>query len=164
LISSNGFVNSSGKEFIWRVNDRFFDKGIGLDKISFEIEEVRGFNYSISVLVRDGERDYQKSITIPVRAQDVVVEVPYPNNILKRGEEVILSSIPYFFSVESFDELEFSWSINNVSRGDQKDNNVVLDVGGDQTLVGQRVSIRSFVTNRFNPNEGAEAIKFLTIQ
>ncbi len=147
-VLNNRLVSPSSSEFIWRVNDHLFDKGIGMDEISFDIDEVEGTIYSVSVLVRGESGEYSNSIKIPVGSPELVIENPRPSKFVDLGEKVVLEAVPYFFNVDSLSELSFSWRIDNTIREEQKTNSLILDIENSDTLKGTDISVTGVVMNK----------------
>ncbi len=78
-----------------------------MDRINFNVEKLKGDSYSVRVRIEAGEERVEKIITIPVMEQELVIKNPRPSRFIKLGEVVELTAIPYFFNVNSFDDLSF---------------------------------------------------------
>jgi len=163
MIKDEKIVDTSGNEFFWYLDNKFFNKGIGLDRINFNVEKLKGDSYSVRVRIEAGEERVEKIITIPVMEQELVIKNPRPSRFIKLGEVVELTAIPYFFNVNSFDDLSFFWSINSLNQKNQRSNRLIL-TDRVEMFKGADVLITGVVANRDNQMESARSNLNLSIR
>ena len=163
MIKDGKIIDTSGNEFFWYLDNKFFNKGIGLDRINFNVEKLKGDSYSVRVRIEAGEERVEKIITIPIMEQELVIKNPRPSRFIKLGEAIELTAIPYFFNVDSFDDLSFFWSINNLNQKDQHSNHLIL-TDRVEIFKGADVLIMGVVANRNNQMESARSNLNLSIR
>jgi len=115
------------------------------------------------VRIEAGEERVEKIITIPVMEQELVIKNPRPSRFIKLGEVVELTAIPYFFNVNSFDDLSFFWSINSLNQKNQRSNRLIL-TDRVEMFKGADVLITGVVANRDNQMESARSNLNLSIR
>lgn len=124
----------------WYLDNKFFNRGKGLREIIFNVKKSAGNEYLVKAEVDFGNEFAEKTFSIPVGSQKVVIDTPLPNRSVSLGDKVILGAIPYFFNVGSFDEITFGWKINNTTREEGK-SQVVLEVGTNPDLSGEEIKV-----------------------
>ncbi|MFB6212789.1 MAG: hypothetical protein ABEI53_03185, partial [Candidatus Magasanikbacteria bacterium] len=67
--------------------------------------------------------------------------------LLKPGEKIKLTAVPYFFDVSSFENLSFYWKINGETQNNTT-NKLNLDLSSDNQLSGKRILVSSIVSNQ----------------
>ncbi len=153
VTQNNKFVNLSNANFIWYTDGKFFSRGQGLSEIMLRINKLRGDEYFVRVAIDlDGEK-IEGSFTVPVSGQHTVIEMPYPNNVVFRGKQMIFQAVPYFFNVTSFDDFSFFWSVDNQNQSGQRSNRLTLDIGSSSYLLEKEVLISNTTSNSLNPIE-----------
>ncbi len=164
-ILEDGMVaDTSSSEIIWYLDNKFFKKGIGLTEVSFVINKTKGGEHFLRAMVSMPEESLEKSVTIPVKSRELVINNPHPSNLIKLGEEVVLEAIPYFFNVTSLNYLSFFWSVDNVLRREERSSSLILNTGSLESLKGTDVLITAQVVNKNKPTESAESNLELNIR
>lgn len=155
VVKNNKLADVSNLEIFWYLDGKFFKKGVGLNKVTFDVDKFKGDEYFLMVAIKmDGKR-VEKGITIPVGSQELVIENPRPLNIVKLGERVELKTMPYFFNVNSLSDLSFFWSIDYTNKEEQRANRLVLDIGNSSSLKGTDILVTGSAVNENNPAESA---------
>lgn len=149
----------------WYIDGQFLNRGVGLHTISFINQKLRGDSYFIRVLVtlKDGDR-LEKVLSIPTKEQKVVIETPFPHNTLSQGETVIIKAMPYFFNVQTFNNLSFFWDVNNKNQENERGNRLSLQIGSSPSLINKAVLVSVSVGNSNNFIESARSYVRLLVQ
>ncbi|MCP6720114.1 MAG: hypothetical protein KJI72_02180 [Patescibacteria group bacterium] len=164
VLRDGKLVNLSEGTFTWYVDEKFLNRAQGLKEIFFAVKKSAGDSHFIRVAIQLGNSFFESSIRIPVSKQIVVLESPYSNNLVRAGSQAVLQAIPYFFNIPSFQDLTFSWQINNDERkGSGNDNQLVLNIGTPQTPDQDVIRITTLVQNKNNPLEFSNERIQLTI-
>lgn len=112
VIENAKIVDLSNVEVRWFLNGRLINSGLGLDEIEFFLDPLSLRHNDLSVTLRQykGE-DFSKSINIPQSPPTLVFEELSLNNIQNKAAiELVIH--PFFFNIQSIDELSFTWNIN----------------------------------------------------
>ncbi len=164
ILRDGKLIDLSKGTFTWYVDEKLLNRTQGLKEILFTVKKPVGDSHFIRVTIQSGNDFFESSIRIPVSQQIVVLESPYPNNIVRAGSQAVLQAMPYFFNIPSFQDLTFSWQINDGERGGNgSDNQLVLNIGTPQTPNQDKLRITTFVQNENNLLEFANERLRLTI-
>lgn len=149
VLRNGKFVDLSRATFTWYVDEKLLSRAEGLKEIVFTVKKMVGDSYFVRVNIQSENDVFEGSIRIPVSKPVVVLETPYPNQIVSAGSEAALEAIPYFFNVASFENFIFSWAIDNgPTKESGSDNRLVLNIGNAPP--GNSIQITSAVRNRNN--------------
>lgn len=164
VLHDGKLIDLSDGTFTWYVDEKLLSRTQGLKEILFTVKKSVEDSHFIRVTIQSGNDLFESSIRIPVSKQIVVLESPYPNHLVRAGSQVVLQAMPYFFNMPSFQDLTFSWQINNgEQRRSGNDNQLVLNVGTPQTPNQDIIRITTLVQNKNNPLEFANEGIRLTI-
>ncbi len=119
LISAVGIENSkiidlSRAKFIWRINDNYTPRtGTGLDRIKISSSKSDNDEYIISVTAELNGKQYKGSIKIPTATPKVTIEAITNSREIMPNQKISMKLIPYFFNVNSLNQVKFYWSLND---------------------------------------------------
>lgn len=154
VATKNGrFINLSSSDITWHLDGRVLRKSVGLQGINFYSTKQKGDYHFLRVDVRLPELK-SASASIPVTEPTVVIDAPYPRNIIPSGPEISLSAIPYFFNTKSIYGLAFSWRVNNRRFQIEGDNRFAItqEMMGGSSLPGT-ILVRLSIQNKEIPTE-----------
>ncbi|MFH0712269.1 MAG: hypothetical protein V2A55_00190 [Candidatus Jorgensenbacteria bacterium] len=146
VLRSGKLTDLSGASFTWYVDEKLKGRGDGLKEIAFSASESVGDSHFVRVGIQLEDEIFENSIRIPVSSPMVVLESPYLNQLVKSGNKIEVTAVPYFFNVDAFRDLNFFWQVNN--GGIQKsgnDNLLLLNIG--QAPAGQTIQITGTARN-----------------
>lgn len=105
-------VDLASVEINWLLGNKLLATGVGRTSFEFPASETAGSAHLVTVrmALRPGD-PVVKSIRIPNVSPDVVIDAPFPLG-MSPGNAVLLSAVPYFFSIENTSELTFRWSVS----------------------------------------------------
>ena len=159
LIENGRLVNLSNQKIRWYINDDLVkneDDGLGIKSIRFNIPDYRGRETTIKIVVWDylAEALY-KIVQIPVLSPEAVIDYPYPTKEINTGLS-IFQVIPFFFNVQSINDLAAEWSANGEKAGEPGDNSWQLKLNIDsQTKSGTAVDLTTSINNPLQLLESA---------
>jgi hypothetical protein len=162
VLRNGRLVNLSEATFTWYVDEKLQGRGNGLKEISFTVNKLVGDSHFVRVSVQSGENIFESSIRVPVSKPAVVLEAPYPNQLVGNGDRPEITAVPYFFNINSFQNLNFFWQVNNGEvRDSGNDNQLALNIGTVQA--GEQIQVAGTARNRNNISETATArIRLIT--
>ncbi len=114
VIDNGRLVNLSGQEIFWYMNDEFIEGGGNRQTVLFTLPDRTGTNVDLRVQIPNYKGGVLKTVTIPVVVPQVVVEAPFPGNLVNTTA-FDLQALPYFFNVQNLSALLFSWKVNGES-------------------------------------------------
>lgn len=112
LLENGRLVDPSLVNWLWIVDGKTLQGGVGVATVSFLPESIVKNQISLRLLATYQGREYEEILTIPLVAPALVVEAPYPN-LLIRDKAVSLKAVPYFFPSEN--PITFEWTANGDS-------------------------------------------------
>lgn len=163
LVRNSRVLDTQQAQITWYLDGSFFNRAVGLNEIKFKTSKLKGDEHFVRAVINLENETIEGAVTIPVSSQEVVIESPYPDDLLVRGTRAVLKSIPYFFNVQSVNSLSFFWNVDNVT-SEERSNLIQLDIGTSPSLTGREVFITSAVVNNNNQIESARVNKRLTIR
>jgi hypothetical protein len=164
VIKDGKLIDISQADFLWYLDDELVKRGKGVKEISFRITKREGDSHFVNVIIKTGEeKEIESNLRIPVAAPTVIVDKPYPQNLIKSGEKIMLQAIPYFFNVNFLSELNFTWFINDQSIAAAGDNQLFLTVPVPSQTDQNLLHITAVVEKRGVLNESARAKTILQI-
>jgi hypothetical protein len=162
LINSGKPADLSQNAVRWYVNEdlaRNESDGLGIKSLTVAVPQNSGGEMTIRVSIADYDEDsvLEKTIVIPVSKPEAVINSPYSGNKIGSG----LSSfelIPFFFNVDSLNELSFEWLANEASSQPFEYDLRKLDLNIDsQALSGFEVKLGAIVRSQLNQFESANS-------
>lgn len=158
LIENNKIINLSNYEIRWYINDSLFNKGKGLQTITFSPKNQAGTNIEVWVaIVNYKGKDLSKIIYIPAKNPEVVINSPYLTGTVKTGGVYKVKASPFFFNVSNLENLSFGWLVNNQTALPGKDQSSdVLNLNiSTSTPSGLQIDINAVVSNVLDTIESA---------
>ena len=105
--------NLSALTIYWYLNDKLIDRGAGLQSTTFRTPtSLGGGIVSLRVQIPDypgGE--VSQSVDIPMVSPSIVLYSGLPQNKFS-SQSIVVSALPYFFTVPDISFLTFSWTVN----------------------------------------------------
>lgn len=130
VLRGGKFVDSSKTSFSWFADGKLLASGVGLKETVLNVSKAPGDSHFVRVSINlDGEV-FDSATRIPVSKQNLVLEAPYPNALVKSGSKAVVEAVPYFFNVSSIQSFVFSWQVGGndlVESG--SDNELILNIG-----------------------------------
>ncbi len=157
-ILKNGKISDSSKtNFLWYVDNELINQGFGFKETSFIAKKTDKDSYFVRVVAESNGKKNENSIRIPTSENKLIIQVPYPNQLIKAGSRVALKALPYFFNVSSLKELNFTWQINEKKYETGDDNQLILNLGTPKTSSQNEIQISVFAQNQKNKLEFKES-------
>ena len=155
VLRGGKLTDLSDAAFTWYVDEKLRGRGEGLKEIAFSANKSVGDSHFIRVNIQSSEGEvFESSIRVPISSPMVVLESPYPNQLVKSGDRAEVTAVPYFFNVSSFQNLNFFWRVDNGATEESgNDNQLTLNTGGAKP--GQTIQITGTARNIKNALEAA---------
>jgi hypothetical protein len=163
VLKNNKIIDNSNINFSWFLNGNYFNKGVGLDNINFHINNQTISEYSTTVKINIGDKNFEKRLNIPIKKYDAVINKYMPNNYIKLGDIINLELIPYFFNVDNFNNLNFLWNISNNKTEEKKNSRISLKIENNNNLLNNNIYITGWVSSKENPIDSAKSNLILKI-
>ncbi len=164
VVEQNKFVDLSKTNLTWYVDDEIKNSGQNIKEIAFAAQKPEGDSHFVRVTVEKvGGRDLETSIRIPVSRHLIVLETPYPDQLIRTETKTQIQAVPYFFNISSLTDLNFSWQVNDKSLETGNDNQLFLNLGRPKTNEQREIQIHVSVQNQRNQLEFAEMRAKLTL-
>lgn len=127
----NNVVQDTRKTlFTWYVNERVIERGTGLKEIRVPIRKDGKSEYFVRLIVSASNTTFETSTVIPIVPYSVVLDTPYPNLKASPESVVRIQAIPYFFNIDSLNNLKFVWEVNGMREIREGNNQIAINVGG----------------------------------
>lgn len=156
IFAENKLLDSSQANFIWYVDEKFAKEGVGAKEIVFTVTKSEGDSHFIRVVIKQNDKLLEASTRIPISKPLVAIDAPRPNQLIPAGSQVLLQAIPYFFNINTLQDLNFSWQINNQIQKGANGNRLILKIGAPQTPSQNAVEITVSAQNKSNLSEFAK--------
>lgn len=137
LLENNRLIDLSNYTIRWFVNDQLKQSGRGLRSISFVADALGGDDSVRVVVVGYRGSNVSKNITIPIIDPELVIDAPFPGNLIIAGTNQI-KALLYFFNISGLDQISFNWTANGAATAENASNILELDTRGlpSRTTVG----------------------------
>lgn len=158
LVNNGKIVDLSKTAIRWYVNDNLIvneNNGLGIKNFTFINNDVYGGN---EIDIRITLPNYNggildKTVAIPVKQPEVVVDAPYFGNKVSQGKNT-LYAWPFFFNIKNIADLIYNWSVNG--RGATDANSPFLNLNVDlSTAPGSILNLNAGIENSTNQIESA---------
>ena len=153
-IQNNKLVDLSRATIAWHIDGKFYNKGVGMKEILFSGDKLRGDDYFARAVIQNNKTSFESSIRIPVSGFNLVVKVPYYQNVVAAGSKATLEAIPYFMNVNSLSEIDFFWEIGGTVKKTTGNNQLILNIP-----VGARAETLTLNTSAQNTKNKLEVVK-----
>lgn len=163
MLLNNKLIDLSQAVFTWYVDDEIKNSGQNIKEITFTAQKPEGDSHFVRVTVKVDDRNLETSIRIPVSKHLIILETPYPDQLVKAETKAQIQAVPYFFNISSLADLNFAWQVNDKNLETGNDNQLILNLGKPKTNEQREIQIHVFVQNQRNQLEFAETRTKLTI-
>lgn len=164
-VTNNGkLINSSDIEFKWYFDKKLYESGMGLKNVSFYAKNRKNSSHSVKLIININGQYITKFIEIPVVPREVVIESPFPGNVISPNTSVTFRATPYFFDVSSLSDLDITWKIQNREIKNEKNNTLFVQFGEPKTNSQENLKISSLVKQKENSLETAKYDLLLRIE
>ena len=164
IVVDGKLIDASNVSFKWYLDKKLYESGAGLKNISFYAKNRAGSSHSVKLLVDIDGQIITKYIEIPVVSREVVIESPFPGNIISPNTSVIFTATPYFFDVSSLSDLDITWKIQNSEIKNEKKNTLFVQFGEPKTNSQKELKISSLIKQKENSLETAKYNLLLRIE
>jgi len=162
--NNNKFIDLSKNPIAWYVDDKKISSGIGLKSLLFKIEPEFSENLFIKAVIQfDEGKIIENSFLLPIVNPQLTIDLPYFQKTISLFADslVKIKTIPYFFNINSLNEIDFFWEVNGQRQ--KSDTNILnLNIVGLPTLTSQqKIKITAFAqskTNSFEISKSEEEI------
>lgn len=150
MLANNRFVNLNDATVTWYVDNKFFQRGLGLKQIVLNSSKLTGDRYLIRVAIQRNGEILEETTIIPLRSPQVIIDSSFPNNTVSGGRTITFQAVPYFFDIQSLGNLTFSWRINDQLTPQYNQNQVEVavenpDFDDPRNLLNVNVTVRNTV-------------------
>jgi len=163
VIKDNKFIDVSAAKFFWYVDEDLIAQGIGLKEIKFTVGKLAGDSYFVRLTINAGQEKIESSVTIPISGQEVVIETGLPENRVKAESEISLKALPYFFNIDSLEDLVFSWTVNDQKQKVESGNTLSVKVGTPYTESQRNLNLGLLLQDKKSAIEFAQNRKKIYI-
>ncbi|TSC89793.1 MAG: Uncharacterized protein G01um10143_283 [Parcubacteria group bacterium Gr01-1014_3] len=161
LLENNRLVDLAPYTIRWYVNDELGQSGRGLRSFSFIADSLRGDATVQAVVVGYKGNDVSKTITVPIVNPELVIDAPFPGNLISAGLNPI-KTLLYFFNITGLDQINFTWTANGAATEENASNILDLDTRGLSR--GTSVKLEASAQNIRQALESASASTNLIIR
>lgn len=156
-------LDLSKASFSWEIDGKFLTSGVGIKEALFTSQQTSKNSQLVRVTVTSEGNRWEASIGIPVVRPLVVIDAPFPDRRVEGGTPVTLYALPFFFPVQQFEDLTFSWSVDNGEKIESSLNDLSITVESAQGGEARKVLIVGrIIADGLIPILGENSI-FLTV-
>jgi len=175
-LDNKKFIDISQQQIEWYLNNEPLKLGIGLKSVVFSANS--GSDQTIEIIIPNytdnkyNKGQYNGSIlnaitSIPVASPKIIINAPYPNKTISIGEN-LFQALPYFFNVNTLNQLKISWDIDGTEYFNEQVNRqdtliLSTDTQG-QAVEGANVGIQASAQNLLDQLELAKGYINLDIK
>ncbi len=113
LIDDGKIADLSKTIVRWYIDDKLFkneDNGVGIKKVTVYNQKYGGDVTSIKISIPNYKGvPLERSIDIPVKDQEVVIDVPFFDKRIPKGDDAMFAW-PFFFNAPTMDMLGLQWN------------------------------------------------------
>ncbi|MGC9046979.1 MAG: hypothetical protein ACP5IC_02605, partial [Minisyncoccia bacterium] len=163
-VQNNKIVDLSRNQIIWRINSAVVGNDLGLTIINYQNNNSND-QLLIEASVMINNQVYAKNIIIPINSPSIVITNPAidDNNDIYGGQSYVINAIPYFFNIQSIDDLQFTWYVNNQFATDANKNVLNLEVGIPSDPVNNVISVKLYTRNKNAITESTKNTIYFTV-
>lgn len=155
LIDRGKIADLSRTEVRWFINNRLQNSVIGLKNFSFIAQRLKGDHEVRIDLLNYRGVNLTKTITIPLVNPEVVIDSPYPENLLTAGLDNFFQALPYFFNIPDPSEIKFVWSANGLKTEGAVLRSDILNLNTAELPSGTNLNLEVITQNILNSLEVA---------
>lgn len=143
LIEKGKPTNLSAYEVRWFVDDELQTTGFGMKNFSFEIDTFTGKS---SVLVKVEVINYHRANLEKI----ILIPIAEPKLTIARLDKNTFKALAYFFNISAANDLNFIWSVNNVSTSGPIEKPEILSLDLSKINTGTSLTLDLLVENPKN--------------
>lgn len=140
--------SKSVKSIKWYLDGTFMGDNENSPEIIFQVENSPGNPHLIKIIANVDNETISHFIEIPVIQRQVVIESKIKSNIVSPNTSLIFSAVPYFFTVNSIEKINFGWAIQNNKIESEKSNTLLVQFGEPKTESQKSIKISSLVNQK----------------
>lgn len=151
ILENGKLVDLSEETIYWYLNDNLIEGRKGVQAASFFTGDTPGVTYDLRIQLnnfKDRGQILAQNVKIPVAEPQAVIEASFPRNLFS-GSRITVNGEPYFFNIQSPDELKISWEVNGEAPSNLEKLNI-LDVGLTNFSSGDQVKVDLKIENPEN--------------
>jgi hypothetical protein len=149
-------ANLASADISWFLDETLLERGVGTKTTYFTARSSATNNNFVRAQVKLGNKNLEGTVRVPVKQARVIIEIPTIDKTLPASSEIQISAVPYFFNVNSLENLAFNWIINNNRQKQIGNGELTLKIGEPQSGDQQRMTITANIQNLLNPLEVAQ--------
>lgn len=151
LVENGKVVDLSKTAVRWYVNGKLLKNetsGLGIRQVTVFNKKYGGDVASIKIAIPDYKgQALSKSFDIPVKKAEVVIDVPYANKKVLRGENTLFAW-PFYFNVQKASDLRLQWKVDgNTLETSEATNSRLLFLTEGGAREGAKSTIEATVIN-----------------
>ncbi len=148
VIKNGKLADLTSSSIAWSLDGNFMERGLGKQTFSFFAKKTSSGSETVRVSVENGNAPLEYSVNIPVVDPQVVVEIPYFENIVPSNTDITLRAVPYFFNVTSLNDLTFMWQIGGMVEKHEGDGSLSLHIEKPGVSGRPAIFIKTSVQNK----------------
>ncbi|MDP1689315.1 MAG: hypothetical protein Q8L47_04275 [bacterium] len=164
LVQNGKIITLNSQEVIWYLNGVTIKRGLGIKEFSFRTGLSTGANLiKIELPNFKGGSSLIKSVEIPVKSPEVILDSPYTKKAVT-SREINLRALPYYFNATRSGDLSWIWQVNGKTpEGSAKEpNKITIEVPADMPKGGQILTKIKIINS--SKKESAETMALFTIK
>lgn len=158
LIEDGKIVNLSKTPVRWYVDDQLFkneDNGLGIKKVTIYNQKYGGDVTSIKISIPNYKGGaLEKVIDIPIKNQEVVVDAPFFDKKIPKGEDTIFAW-PFFFNTVASNMMALQWNVGGETKQTSNIGEPLTVTVGRDIPTGTQYEIGAAVGNLRKNSESA---------
>jgi hypothetical protein len=143
----------------WYVDDKLFkneDSGLGIKKFTVYNQKYGGVTSVKISLPEYKGAVLEKTIDIPVKNPEVVIDIPFFEKRIPKGESKLFAW-PFFFNTLAAGNLSLQWTVDGTEVKQQRaDVSSLLFTVGKDMQAGERSMIKATVVNQRKASEAVQ--------
>jgi len=163
VIKNGQFLDLSGSTSTWYVDENFQNREQGLKELVFTAGGRGIDSHFVRVTITTQTDSYEAAIKIPLAKPQAVILNNKLTATVKPNSEVTLQAIPYFWNIDSLQNLVFTWQVN-LEREQTRTNQLTIKVGEPKFEDQKNIRVDLLVQNPQNPLEYIRSFTQLFIQ
>ena len=167
LVDNGKIVDLSKTPVRWYVDGKLFkneDSGLGIKQIAIFNNKYGGDVLSIKITIPDYKGgSLEKLFDIPIKNPEVVIDVPYFQKKVSKGDNTIYAW-PFFFNTLTSNNLNLQWTVDGMNLAMQKASIPLLLVPvGNDIQSGSRSTIEATIVNQQKAIENIQNKVFVEV-
>jgi hypothetical protein len=157
VVKDNKFIDLSKNNIAWYLNNKNIARGVGLKSTVFKIESEPNQTIFVKAAIQIDEKIIESSFLLPVVNPQLTLNLPYPQKNIFADSSFEIKAIPYFFNINSLNQLTFFWEVNNQRQ--KSDTNLLnINIIGSPVLKEQqKIKIKVLAQNKIDSFETSKS-------